>query len=37
LIRATGLATVIATHNMEIAGRMNRRVTVQNGMVVELK
>jgi putative ABC transport system ATP-binding protein len=37
LIRATGLATVIATHNMEIAGRMNRRVTVQNGTVVELQ
>ncbi len=28
LVRASGLATIIATHNMEIAARMDRRVTL---------
>ena len=36
LIKATGLAALIATHNMEIAARMDRRVTLQDGIVVEL-
>ncbi len=36
LIRATGLAALIATHNMTIAARMDRRVTLQDGLVVEL-
>ena len=36
LIRATGLAALIATHNMELAGRMDRRVTLHEGLVVEL-
>ena len=36
LIRATGLAALIATHNMDIAARMDRRVTLQDGLVVEL-
>ena len=36
LVRATELAAVIATHNLELAGRMNRRVTLQEGRVVEL-
>ncbi len=36
LIRASGLATIIATHNMELAGRMDRRVTLREGRVVEL-
>jgi len=37
LVRATGLATIIATHNMEIAARMDRRVTLREGQVVELE
>ncbi len=37
LIRATGLATIIATHNMELAARMDRRVTLKDGRVVEMK
>ena len=37
LVRASGLAAVIATHNMEIAGRMDRRVTLRDGRVVELE
>jgi lipoprotein-releasing system ATP-binding protein len=36
LVRATELAAVIATHNLELAGRMTRRVTLQEGRVVEL-
>ncbi|HVY59069.1 MAG TPA: ABC transporter ATP-binding protein [Xanthobacteraceae bacterium] len=36
LVRATGLAAIIATHNMEIAARMDRRVTLREGRVVEL-
>ena len=36
LVRATGLAAVIATHNMELASRMDRRVTLRDGFIVEL-
>ena len=36
LIRASGLTVVLATHNMEIAARMDRRVTIRDGMIVEL-
>jgi lipoprotein-releasing system ATP-binding protein len=36
LVRASGLAVVVATHNMEIAARMDRRVTIRDGLVVEL-
>ncbi|MEX0840838.1 MAG: ATP-binding cassette domain-containing protein, partial [Xanthobacteraceae bacterium] len=36
LVRLSGLATVIATHNMELAARMDRRVTIREGLVVEM-
>ena len=36
LVRASGLAVVIATHNMDIAGRLDRRMTLREGKVVEL-
>jgi len=36
LVEATGLAAVIATHNLALADRMHRRVTLQDGVVVEL-
>ncbi len=36
LVKATGVAMLIATHNMELAGRMDRRVSLQNGKIVEL-
>jgi len=36
LVRASGLAAVIATHNMDIAARMDRRVTIREGRVTEL-
>src|ERR1700704_2066027 len=37
LVRASGLAVVIATHNMDIAARMDRRVTLKDGKVLELE
>ena len=36
LVRDSGLAAVVATHNMELAQRMDRRVTLQEGKVVEV-
>jgi lipoprotein-releasing system ATP-binding protein len=36
LVEATGLAAVIATHNLDLADRMHRRVTLREGQVVEL-
>ena len=36
LIRATGLAALVATHNLELASRMDRRVALREGVVVEL-
>ena len=35
LVRATGLATLVATHNLDLAARMDRRVTLAEGRVVE--
>ncbi len=35
-MKATGLAALIATHNLDLAARMDRRVTIQDGVVVEL-
>jgi lipoprotein-releasing system ATP-binding protein len=37
LIHATGLAALVATHNMDLAARMDRRVTLHEGRVVELE
>jgi lipoprotein-releasing system ATP-binding protein len=36
IVRATRLAALIATHNMESARRMDRRLTLHEGLVVEL-
>lgn len=36
LVEQTGLAVLLATHNMDLAVRMNRRVTLQEGQVVEI-
>ncbi len=36
LVRASGLAALIATHNMDIAARMDRRITLEEGKVVEM-
>lgn len=37
LVRHSGLAALIATHNPELADRMDRRVTLKDGKVVELQ
>jgi lipoprotein-releasing system ATP-binding protein len=37
LVTATKLAAVIATHNLDLAGRMTRRVTLREGKIVELE
>jgi lipoprotein-releasing system ATP-binding protein len=36
LVRASGLAALVATHNMDLAGKMDRRVTIKDGLVVEV-
>lgn len=36
LVRATRVSMLIATHNLELAGRMDRRVTIRDGQIVEL-
>jgi lipoprotein-releasing system ATP-binding protein len=36
LVRQSGLAALIATHNLELAARMDRRVTLEGGKVVEI-
>jgi lipoprotein-releasing system ATP-binding protein len=36
LVKATRVAMLIATHNMELAGRMDRRVSLVDGRIVEL-
>jgi lipoprotein-releasing system ATP-binding protein len=36
LVRASKLAAIIATHNLDIAAQMDRRVTLRDGLVVEL-
>jgi lipoprotein-releasing system ATP-binding protein len=37
LVKATNVAMLIATHNMELAGRMDRRVSLVDGQIVELE
>ena len=34
LVRSTGLAAVIATHNLELAARMDRTVRLDQGRIV---
>jgi lipoprotein-releasing system ATP-binding protein len=36
LVRASGLAALIATHNMELAARMDRRITIRDGLVEQV-
>ncbi|MBN9039923.1 MAG: ABC transporter [Rhizobiales bacterium 62-47] len=36
LVSATRVAMLIATHNMDLAARMDRRVSLENGQVIEL-
>jgi lipoprotein-releasing system ATP-binding protein len=36
IVRASGLAALVATHNLELAAGMDRRVTIRDGAVVPL-
>jgi lipoprotein-releasing system ATP-binding protein len=36
LVHASGFAAIVATHNVDLAARMDRRVTLRDGAVVEL-
>ncbi len=36
LVTASGLAAIVATHNLDLAARMDRRVTLREGKVIEL-
>jgi len=36
LVSASGLAALIATHNMDLAARMDRRMTLREGKIVEM-
>ena len=36
LVRASGLAALVATHNLDLAARMDRRVTIRDGQVSEM-
>lgn len=36
LIRTTGVAALIATHNLDLAARMDRILTLENGLLIEL-
>lgn len=36
LVRATGVAALIATHNLDLAARLDRRVTLRDGLIEEV-
>jgi lipoprotein-releasing system ATP-binding protein len=36
LVHGSELAAIVATHNMDLAGQMDRRVTIREGLIVEL-
>ena len=36
IVRATGLAALVATHNLDLASRMDRRVTLRDGLIIEV-
>lgn len=36
LVRASGVGALVATHNLELAARMDRRVTIHDGAIREL-
>ncbi len=37
LVHASRFAAIVATHNVDLAARMDRRVTIRDGVVVELE
>ena len=37
IVKETGLSALIATHNFELADKMDRKVVLQNGMVIDMR
>ena len=37
LVKETGLSALIATHNMELAGKMDRQLLLKDGKLVDLR
>ena len=37
IVRETGLSALIATHNMELAGKMDRQLQLKDGILVDLR
>ncbi|MEP5623546.1 MAG: ATP-binding cassette domain-containing protein, partial [Hyphomicrobiales bacterium] len=37
LVRASGVATMFATHNLELAARMDRAITLEDGLVKDFQ
>ncbi|HEY8581119.1 MAG TPA: ABC transporter ATP-binding protein [Beijerinckiaceae bacterium] len=37
LVQITGLAALVATHNLDLAARMDRRLTLRDGLIVEME
>ncbi|MEP1930708.1 MAG: ABC transporter ATP-binding protein [Roseibium sp.] len=37
LVRASGVATMFATHNLELAGRMDRAITLEDGLIKDFQ
>jgi lipoprotein-releasing system ATP-binding protein len=37
LVKSTGLAALVATHNLDLAARMDRRVTIREGQIMEME
>ncbi len=37
IVKETGLAALIATHNMELAGKMDRQLQLKDGVLVDLR
>ena len=35
IVRKTGLSALLATHNPELAAKMDREVSLQNGVLIE--
>ncbi len=36
LVRQSGLSALVATHNLELASRMDRRITLRGGQIVPM-
>lgn len=36
VVKETGLSAVVATHNFDLAGKMDRKLKIENGKIVEL-